>query len=525
MPIALLVTLIGMSLSALMVPMVIVQLRTTGNADRSATALHAAQAGLDVALGHLRAARDPATGGGPAPDVGRRDQLPCGPLTGEAGGGRYAVEIEYLAADPADLLSAADPYTAVTTSSQRIGTCVSGSGLSTTPAFAVLFSWGTGSPGEDARTGSSRRLQAVYQFRTTNANISGGAIRVETSTGGQLCMDATAAQPAENTEVVMQPCQDRSARQTFAYNQNLTLTLTSSRTPARPLGMCLDADVPHAVGILIVLRACAATTQPSQQWSINDAANFVGTTDGTTLDGFCFTVRNPDTPGSLVELAKDYPNCNAGYDNKQTFQPDASVGAGAAGPASGQLVNFKQFGRCLDVTNLNPNSSYLIAWPCKQAPDPSTIAWNQRWQYPPVVEDLAQPGTFHGTGTIVTTRGGTDYCLQSPDSAIFGDYPRIVECPSGTPPPNLVWTVYGKMATYVTSYRVRVGPHTAGSEGLCLAAADPKAPSPELYEDAGYAGRSISKIVLRSCDRSTLQKWNAPADLLDSSPLKGFAEK
>jgi hypothetical protein len=251
----------------------------------------------------------------------------------------------------------------------------------------------------------------------------------------------------------------------------------------------------------------------------------VGTTNGITLDGYCFNVQNPDTAGSLVHLANGYPSCDGAYDNRQTFQPDASVGAGAAGPGAGQLVNFKQFGRCLDVTDLKPASPYLIAWPCKQAPDSSNVAWNQKWRYPAVVADPADPDTFRGTGTIVTTHKGVDYCLQNPGSSAYGAYPRVVSCPTGAPPPNLVWTVYGRTAKYATSYRIAAGPHTSGDDGLCLAAANPTATPPELYETTGYQGPPISKIVMRPCDGSTWQKWNAPADLLDSSPLKSFAEK
>ena len=84
-------------------------------------------------------------------------------------------------------------------------------------------------------------------------------------------------------------------------------------------------------------------------------------------------------PGSHIVLVTAVVASATQYDNIKDLAPDAAVGAGAAGASSGQLVNFNQFGRCLDVTNQDVTSAYLIAWPCKQAPDPTNVAWNQRW--------------------------------------------------------------------------------------------------------------------------------------------------
>lgn len=530
MPLALLVTLVGISLSALLAPMVLNQLQSTRIAEDRSAALHAAQAGLDVALGQILAARNEAApAANEMPDTGRRDGLPCGPLTGAVpGGGRYLAEVHFVMADPAALLAAPDSYAAVTTSPDRVVQCVPGRGIPVTPAFAVLFSWGNAAPIGAVRDGAgSRRLQASYRFRTTNENILGGLIRVRGASDVELCLDAGSALPAPGAKLRMQPCQSANGRQLFAYLKDLTVVLTASQVPQMPLGMCLDAPVPHTVGALVELQPCAESVSPAQQWSINDVANFVGTTDGVNLDGYCFNVQNPDVTGSPVVLARGWPNCDAGtYDNKQTFQPDPAVGAGAAGEDVGQVVNFKQFGRCLDVTDRNPSQTYLIAWPCKQAPDARLVSWNQKWRLPAVVDDPSDPDNPTGTGAIVTTSAGADYCLQKPPSTTYGSYPRVVVCPAGAPPENLTWTVYGKTKTYATSYQIQAGPKTGGGDaGTCLAAANPDAQPPELYDRAEYRGSPISKIVVRPCDGSAWQKWNAPAYLLDPSPLKDFAEK
>ena len=64
MPMALLVTLVGMALSAALVPFVVSQVSSTRTIDGAHHALQAAQAGIDVALGQLRAAGDHGGTGG-----------------------------------------------------------------------------------------------------------------------------------------------------------------------------------------------------------------------------------------------------------------------------------------------------------------------------------------------------------------------------------------------------------------------------------------------------------------------------
>src|SRR5882757_6113241 len=102
---ALLLTLVGISLSALLVPMVLTQVHSTRFAIHRIHALNAAQTGLDVALGHIQAANDGSGGGVYA-------SLPCGPLAGNVGAGgtaRYTVGIDYFAVDPIGHVSPGDP--------------------------------------------------------------------------------------------------------------------------------------------------------------------------------------------------------------------------------------------------------------------------------------------------------------------------------------------------------------------------------------------------------------------------------
>jgi hypothetical protein len=328
-------------------------------------------------------------------------------------------------------------------------------------------------------------------------------------------MDAGSAAPSVGTPVRMQPCSPGSAQQKFAYNTNLTLQLTASVTDTNALGMCLDAGTPHNNGAIVVFQNCGSVTLPQQQWSINDSANFEGTTNGSTLDGFCLNVQNPDTAGSLVVLGNG-TKCKQAYDNVQTWSPDAAVGAGAAGTETGQLVNFNQFGRCIDVTEQNvtykdpvTDDTYLIVWPCKQAPNVANVAWNQKWTLPAIL-----PGLVSGTGRI-TTKPNSLYCMQSPGSTAAGQYVKVVVCPGSGTPTSMTWTVYGDTGTYLTSYRVVDG------YGNCLVPTDPNASPADLYAK----GNQISKLVVRACSGDTTQKWNAPPNILQPLPLKDIGEK
>jgi hypothetical protein len=225
-------------------------------------------------------------------------------------------------------------------------------------------------------------------------------------------------------------------------------------------------------------------------------------------------VQNPDVSGSSIILST---NCNSSYDNIQNWAPDAAVGAGAAGASSGELVNFNQFGRCLDVTNQTVSSTFLIDWPCKQAPDPNNVAWNQRWVLPTAHADTTTGVT--GVGLITTNyqNSGSLYCLQSPQNTGSGQYAVVTSCTSTSTANNLQWTVYGNTGTYATSYEIA----DTSTGKYCLQPTDPTAVPADLFT----SGNNVSKLIVQSCNGSTLQKWNAPPNLLSPTPLKDVGEK
>jgi hypothetical protein len=155
----------------------------------------------------------------------------------------------------------------------------------------------------------------------------------------------------------------------------------------------------------------------------------------------------------------------------------------------------------------------MIAWPCKQAPDPATVSGNQRWTLP-----SAAAGETSATGRIMVSLTDrvpttTTYCLRT--AAAAGGYPSLNSCPAaGVLPANMAWSVSGDTGVYLTSYRIIDG------NGRCLAPTDQNATPTDFYG----GGDKISKIVVVACSASTLQKWNAPASV-EGSHLTDIGEK
>jgi hypothetical protein len=505
LPLAMLVSIIGIGLSVFMSMLVISQLHTTAFEARRIQALHVAQAGLDVGVTQIRAATKINSFG---ETVGDATKLPCTALTGAVGTATYSVTTAYYDADPQGHLQDAS-----WTTTHGV-TCVAGSGTRTVPGFAVFTSTGTA-----ADAGTSRRtLRGTYVVHTDNANISGGLVHVYRSGTAlnDLCIDAGSGTPTAGTPVTMQLCNSGSVSQTWSYDASLRFVLVSSQGGGAA-GLCLQAGTTHAANAPVTLRPCV-TAKPAlyaQQWSINDSSNLVGSNaTGTNTDSYCFNVATANKPGTALIITT---NCSGTYNNVSTFSLDADAGAGQAsstlGQAIGQLVNFSQFGRCLDDTNQNPDSAYMIAWPCKQNPDPSKVAWNQRYTLPAFVAGT-KPGSadYHGTGTITTTKGSV-YCLQSPLSTDLYQYVTTKACTGGL---NQQWTVYGLTDQYATSYQI-----VDGTGKYCLQPRDQNASPPDLFQDVN----KVAKIYVAACNGSTLQKWNADKNDIGGLALKDVTER
>ena len=480
---ALLVTLVAMSLSAALVPIVISQLNNTRTISGRTQALDVAQAGIDVALGQLRAATDSA-------GKGVLDNLPPCEMTGNAGstGSKFIVTITY-AGLPDSTVAPVCPWLGVPVTAKLSST---GGG--------PLVDWSA--PGPTVGRAGTRTIEATYTFKTNNQNIPGGAIQLATNS---LCMDAgPAASPSTGSNLKMQPCiLSGSSSQRFAYTVDLTIKLIGSERADALGGMCLDATASHAKGDLVTFQPCGSRLA-RQQWSLNDNSRFQGTGNGVKLDAFCFNLSTPGVANSNVIL----DGCG-GATNASVFRPQPGVGAGMASVNTGQLVDFKQFGRCLDVTNQSMTSTYMIVWFCKQVPD-GNVTWNQKWTLPVATTDPANPLT----GRIRTA--GSDnkgYCLNSPLSTAANLYVTVTQCNSAAVPTDAQkWVMFGGTGDYASSYRI------VDFGGRCLTPTDLTVTSPDTHTD----GTSKAKVAV--CDSSELQKWNAPANLNDPLVLTDTKE-
>lgn len=483
MAILMMVMLVGLMLSALLVPMIITQDRTTRFDITRVQALDAAQSGIDITFGIIRAS---VTSG-----IGDSAKLPCGPQSGlvnSTGAAAYFAAVEYFTFDPVT-----EPYP-----STRAMRCISGYGTYdpatgvTAPAFARVTSTGTVGTSTNGST-AGRTLTSSYVFRYSNVSLLGGQIAASSSGSPSLCMDAGSPTPPAGTAVRLQPCSATAppgAQQVFAYRTDLTLQLLSSITAANPQGLCLNsAHAPAVASDPVLLAPCGSLGAPTpytQQWSYNDGRYQTSQANSAT------TGNLPDLCMSVQGLIQSQPISLTGCGSATNWTPSPSTGPGAAalsqraGNAS-QWVNYKEFIRCLDVTNVNPNSSFLIDYPCKQNPFGGAVAWNQLFQSPAI-----PAGSTSATGQIVTDNG-QKYCLTSPGTS--GGYVTFRTCTSSA---NQTWTIYGgdKSLSYSTKYTVLNG-------SLCLGLS---APDQSLS--------SWSTIDVETCDGSTEQKWNAVPNLL-----------
>ncbi|MEU4214702.1 ricin-type beta-trefoil lectin domain protein [Actinoplanes sp. NPDC026623] len=501
MPMALLVTMIAMGMTATLVPVVVSQVTSTRIVDARTVSLDAAQAGLDVALGQVRAAALPPSAPGGIP-TGVLEELPPCTITGSQDSGGLQ-----------------DTETAPATLRYRVGIVYYGlpSGSTPTPLScpptvipktAVLTSTGTDSPTAALTLGSprTRTIEATYTFKTTNANITGGAIQLAAPTNpSRFCMDADST-PAAGEPVNMSNCTAGVPRdQRFAYTQDINIRLVGSETSGAPGGLCLDAPTPHVANQPVKFQPCQVPIARSQQWSLGDDSNFHSTSSSGVLEGMCLNLQVAGVAGPLV-----IGGCGNTND-KQVFRPRAEVGAGMASAATGQLVNYKQFSRCLDVTDHDVGKAYMIAWYCKQAPDPSAVSWNQKWSLPPISHTVA--GAVRGA--IRSGHAGSPiYCLRTPDT--LAGFVTLATCNPTDPPggPKMEWIRYGDTGDPVTSYRI------VDTNGNCLQPSDLDAPNPEVHPADGTA-----KIKVAACSASELQKWNAPADYNKPLVLSNTTEK
>jgi hypothetical protein len=461
--------------------------------------VHAAEAGIEAGLTRLR-------GAGSATGAGSVAMLPCnttygakfqGSVEGTSQGSlTYSTTITYYAQDPSN------------PALRLPGNQVACSSSMAVPSYALISSTGVGAAiaGHAASTGN-RSLEAVYRFNLTNANVAGGNIQLF-QTNPSLCISATTVADGQN--VSLAKCDPTDPKQLWSYNPDLSISLTGFNDT-----LCLYANPNNVVGTYMTLHACGVTPIMSgstvtgyknnserEVWSFNAQGEYEGTNSSAGENGYCFiSADNPAKVGTYLKLVtstKTEAGCGAGHDSIHTWQPDAKVGAGHAGDSTNQLVNYKEFGRCLDITGWNVNAAELIDYPCKQTPNPASVDTNQAWITPNKNNPtgLIQSMCNSSNGSCGNSKS-SPVCLQAGTKSVAptsGTWVLTKTCDSSNK--QQLWTYTGKTGVNATSYNFKT------NNGLCLSV-DPSTATLDKNIPWSY-------IVVETCDGSYKQKWNAP---------------
>ncbi len=511
-----LVIIVSATIGTLLLAIVLNQTSTTRFSSTRVRSLDAAQAGIDVMLGQLRSAT---TTGSDGKTVGDADRLPCAlqatPINGTAnaaGTMTYSVWVTYYRTDPS---KGSQP---AMTCAPNYGPFDSTSG-SHTPRYAVITSFGLDSSNPKSAS-KGRTLTTTYLFQSDDVNIPGGQIQLysDASAAVKYCMDAGSSAPLPGTAVVLQTCsnaQPTPAQQVWSYRRDLSIQLVSSVTTTNPSGLCLDTSTPlHAVDDKIVLTNCSAlgSAPYNQIWSFNDQGRLAGSLvdkSGTNLT--CITASAPQS-NTYLTLAVCNGSINAS-DVQQTWVPSTTTGAGGAGAANNQIVNYQNFATCVDVPGKDPTLGYLILFPCKQNPNASSVSWNEKFSAPLGPASSTAPPQ---TGSLTTTSGGVGYCLKPPQTV--GGFATVSSTACST-----TWTwnqtkdSTGNPLPYANIYTITT---TFQGAQYCLAPGPKVTPAMRSY-NLNYL---YFTVIMTDCTGGTEQKWNADPSVL-LSRLTNTGEK
>lgn len=478
---ALLSTLLFMvllsGLSLVLLSVLLGQIGPAYVAQKSTRTVYAAQGGLQAGLGVIRtAAAAPLAGvvwGNPA-------RLPCtftGNLDGASTAAGYAVSFSYFTVDPT---GKSDSWRA----SNRMS-CPMAS-TAEPPKFAFVVSQGTATaiPGRAADVGD-RTLSATYKFKFSNENVPGGRIwdaartRCLEKNGSYTRFVAASQCVVANDE-----------NQLWVYATDYQIKLASSTVGTETPQCITDGETGTASGDARLENCLTGPGRWRQLWSWVGGENWMGQKDPISAGPSTRCLVAPPA-GLGNDKLQVRTNCSG------SLGPEAAVGAGAAGKATNQIVNFKEFGRCADVTNEQIGYSFMITYPCKQDPSGSGtfLKWNHKWYYN---EPIAGQTRRVGQEVYVNDSGGAKKCLQTADTAAAGVDLVFKVC--STALATQKWTRYVETGDSLTSYTF------VDTHGRCLAA------EPVTFVAPNVNLNSVaSKMRMQACNGSTAQKWNAPA--------------
>jgi Tfp pilus assembly protein PilX len=450
-------------------------------AQRGTKTIYAAQAGLQVAVGQLRNTPKYTTGanmGYPKPA-----NLPCSVSGTVDGSSSYSATITYYNSNPAGQSAT------WLASSANIVACTTGSGTAVTPAFALIRSSGSGAaiPALGSSAGV-RILQAIYGFQLANVNIPGGPIY---DNNQAYCLKATSSAVGSTITYVpivsgsgltdAQKCPNPTLMN-WVYNTGYQLQLASTIGTTTPLCISGGTTTGNAT-----LATCANTT--IQKWAWTGQYTWL---QGSDSSNNCLGSGGTVASGTTLKILIN--GCNG------TYYPSSAVGPGGAGFSQSQIVNYLEFGRCVDVTGENIANYPYIDYPCKQDPSGAGgFTWNQKWSY----SEPASGGTTLSGQTIKTTPpSSAALCLTttattSATPSYPSNYVYFTACSAGAN--NQKWTRVGNTGDFASSYLLQ------DYWGHCL-------DLDQTHLNAGW-----STIVVNACTGQNSQKWNAVASTTNST--------
>lgn len=466
----------------------------------------AAEAGVNAVVGQIRNAED-------VPDAtgkiyGDTSQLPCtatGTVDDAVGALEYVVSVQYFTEDPTNQSDAWRSTHALL--------CSPGAGPSQDPTHAVITSEGTGLTVESAPGDVSRKVEVVYEFQVTNSNVPGGYIYSfdQSITFDRFCLQADGAYVGANVRyIAAADCGTNDNLQLWVYDTDymIKLAVTTLPTFGSP-ALCITGTPNGSLAVPVTLTECKSTTDASrwnQLWSWEGGARWRGQQNPISYGYSGYTLNSGSYSSPSVGTLLHVWNQGANNQEWGSYDPDPRVGAGAAGFATHQIVNYLEFGRCADVTHGNPGEPQMITYPCKQDPDPSQsrLNWNHKWYYS---EPAGGVGVSAAQQIYVWAWDSTKYCLRSTNSE-GGFVTFTTSC--STSDPGQQWYRYGDTGAYDTSYTFHDG------YGRCLDLGP-------WYKQGTSSQEPWSTMVTSSCSSSLGQKWNAPADTISAS-LVGYWE-
>ncbi|NUU17656.1 hypothetical protein HP550_10400 [Cellulomonas humilata] len=474
------------ALSVLLLGVVMAQVKPTMFAGKNARTVFAAETGVDAAMSQVRSALG-------APDAvsgqiyGDPTKLPCtvqGKVNGSTATLSYEVTMMYFGEDPAG-------KDATWRTNNQL-TCTPGLGVPVAPSFALLTAEGLdGGVRGLATTAGDRTLETVYTFQVTNNNINGGSIY---ALGLKHCLQAT-GQAIGSTVVYVDSaqCGADDPRQLWTYGTDYGIHLAVTDLGATPL--CMTGNASTGGNINVTLTKCTVGNT-AQMFSWQGGAKWEGQkTDNSNYSGMCISAGAVYTDAELIGKTLKYGTCLGNDVTYGSFDPDARVGPGAASKATNQIVNFLEFGRCMDVTGEKVIELFMISYPCKQDPSGGTkLNWNHKWSYN---EPTSLLGSLGNQQITVLNKNGDSskgvynatYCLKTPSETASPAYVTFVTpCSGGL---SEKWTRNAEMATYGDSWTF------TDRYGRCISLGDK------------FNG-SWSKLVVAACNGGIEQKWNAP---------------